>query len=109
MRRGATMREELDLWLYRIRLNWHHLRRLVCTVRGVTKDHTGRRYWRLEREYRLGYFKISLIALPGLTYTGKTNGWISVGVEKNKPSWMIYDVRVPIQYRKRGLGTALVR
>jgi GNAT superfamily N-acetyltransferase len=103
------MREELDLWLYRVSMNWYHLSKLVHEGRGVTKDRIGKRYWRLEREYRSNHFKISLIALPGLTYTRKNNGWISVGAEKDKPSWMIYDIQVPIQYQKRGLGTALVR
>jgi hypothetical protein len=35
----------------------------------------------------------------------QTVGWISAGAEKGKNDWMIYDVRVPMRYRKRGMGT----
>lgn len=104
------MDEKIKDWLLTLRLNWRHLQEMVKEVRGVVRDRKGKCYWLSIREYRTGYFRISLYAWPGLTYsTSRCAGWISVGVTQSKTSWQIHDVRVDRpRYKQRGLGTALV-
>lgn len=103
------MCEELDYLWQRFLFDWYHFCRLLREGRGITKDRSGRRYWVLIREYRPNHFRITLLPWPGLRYTRRIAGWLSVGQEKNATSWMIYDVQVYRGYEHQGLGTRLMR
>lgn len=92
-----------------MRLHWQRVWWLVRHVRGVTKDHLGKHYWRTVYEYSAGHFEIRLIGWPGLSFFSESSSWMALGKEQDNPSsWMIFDVQVPHD-RQRGLGTALVR
>ncbi len=103
------MHEDIEEWLLGLRLNSSHLCELVREVRGVTRDRAGRWYWQSIYEYRQDHFIISLIPWPGLTHASRTIGWTSVGREDGERYWMLYDLRVPMPQRQRGIGTTLVR
>lgn len=103
------MREEIEDWLLALQLNGSHLWELVREVRGVAKDRAGRWYWKSVYEYRPDHFVINVIPWPGLTHMSRSTGWTSVGKEDGKDTWMIYDLRVPIPQRERGIATILVR
>lgn len=108
------MREALRFWVQKQRITWQDLWWLVRRIRGITRDRSGKWYWYLEHQYQSDHFEIRFLSFPGLTdhaYLRNNAGWTSVGVRShNDPSvWMIFDVQVLEDYRRRGIGTLLVR